>query len=282
MIELPSSRDIPDQAAQYAYELRGKHRLGDRGIHDLFGFVETSLGYLLFRYPFGETAMQWFASPFHSHRLIATNSSMRLGREIFTLAHEIGHHMFDLDPDQNKMIGDNETGQFSTANLIEYRADWFAACFLMPEIGVKTTFRLLRENFSIDYRLILQLQREFSVSYTAMTRRLRDLSLINEEQRRSLNDYYNETNLNLHQLMTIYGGDTRLLEPAQVKHIPVNYLETLKTNYVNGWITYDVVVNTLGLVGLSPSNLGIEEKPEPSYEDDDDSIFDKIFTEYGE
>lgn len=282
-IELPSRiEDIPEQAADRAERLRGEFGLGDRGIRDLFKFVETALGYLLFRYPFGEDSIQGFAAPFRGERLIVTNSSQRLGRELFTLAHEIAHHIFDLDENQNRMISDVRTGEFSQENLREYRADWFAACFLMPEKGVKAVFRELRTQMKLSPRLVILMQEEFSVSYTAMVRRLRDLQLISEEEWKMLNDYYLLTGQTLTKLTEKYGGNTQLLERSNIIHVPRRYLECLLVNYENGWISYDSLRKTLALVDLTPEDVGIEPRTLEINDEDDDSVLDDLLTELDE
>ena len=78
-----------------ANSLREKCNVSRYGIVDLFKDCE-SLGYKLLRYPLGENADLGFSVKKDNDTIIFTNSCIRLSREIFTLAHEIGHILFHL------------------------------------------------------------------------------------------------------------------------------------------------------------------------------------------
>ena len=73
-----------------ADSFRVKCKISRYGIIDLFKECER-LGYKLLRYPLGENADLGFTVKRDNDIVIFTNSCSRLSREIFTLAHEIGH-----------------------------------------------------------------------------------------------------------------------------------------------------------------------------------------------
>lgn len=73
--------------------VREKCKVSRYGIIDLFKEC-ARLGYKLIRYPLGENADLGFTIKKDQDIVIFTNSSIRLSREIFTLAHELGHAVF--------------------------------------------------------------------------------------------------------------------------------------------------------------------------------------------
>ena len=128
----------------------GKCRLSRYGIIDLFKECER-LGYKLFRYPLGESADLGFTVKRDSDIVIFTNSCSRLSREIFTLAHEIGHVTLHLT-DTASFIDDTVTitGRSTDANR---RQNYFAACLLMPsESGTDSLIWKFRISAKTDYR----------------------------------------------------------------------------------------------------------------------------------
>ena len=93
-------RDIRIQA----YTLREKCKVSRYGIIDLFKECER-LGYKLLRYPLGEEADLGFVMKKDNDIVVFTNTCSRLAREIFTLAHEIGHIVLHLEK-ENTFIDD--------------------------------------------------------------------------------------------------------------------------------------------------------------------------------
>ena len=85
-------RDIRKKADQ----IRRNMRISNYGIMNLYKECE-SVGWKVIRYPLGENADLGFAMKKDKDIIIFTNSSSRLSREIFTLAHEIGHAVLHMD-----------------------------------------------------------------------------------------------------------------------------------------------------------------------------------------
>lgn len=272
--KLPQTlQEIEEQAEREAKNLRLLHQLGIRGIKDIFQFIEKTLGYLLVRYPFGENSMQGFAAVHTGEPLIVTNSSERLGREIFTAGHELGHHVFDIRKDRPKLIYDNKTGIFDRLNLIEYRADCFAANFLMPKEGIEAAVKELgKKSNEINYFDVIQIQTEFSVSYSAMVRRLKELGFIGPEKASELYNYYNNLGVNLTSLFNQIDIEPTLLERQNIVKVPVKYLEYLKSNYENGYIPFSVVEKVLAQINKTPEELGFVQKEVIHHEEDDSDI----------
>ena len=71
-------------------------KIGRYGIIDLFKECDR-MGYKLLRYPLGENSDLGFMVKKDKDIVVFTNSCSRLSREIFTLAHEIGHVILHLN-----------------------------------------------------------------------------------------------------------------------------------------------------------------------------------------
>ncbi|MED4884933.1 ImmA/IrrE family metallo-endopeptidase [Bacillus smithii] len=254
-------QELNEEAEEKADELRTRYKLGIRGIKDIFQFIDQTLGYLLIRYPLGENSLQGFAAVHTGERLIVTNSSQRLGREIFTAAHEIGHHEFDIDVENPSIIHDEHIGKFNQDDAIEYRADCFAAHFLMPKEGIKKALKEIGKiNSEITYFDVIQLQIEFGVSYNAMVKRLFLLGFIDKAKSDELYGYYPNLGLSLTGLFNRINADTKLIDRSNVVQVPVKYFKYLQSNYENGLISYEVLENVLSKINKRPEELGFVYK----------------------
>lgn len=83
--------------------VREKCKVSRYGIIDLFKEC-ARLGYKLIRYPLGENADLGFTIKKDQDIVIFTNSSIRLSREIFTLAHELGHAVLHMEADSSLLM----------------------------------------------------------------------------------------------------------------------------------------------------------------------------------
>ena len=108
-------------------------------------------------------------------KFILVNSNHSLGRQNFTIAHELYHlfiqEIFEIHP--------CKTGSFDTKNKEEYSADYFASCLLMPESGIHEMIpdKELKKN-TISLQTIIKLEQYFSVSHSSMLMRLKMLGFI--------------------------------------------------------------------------------------------------------
>ena len=108
--------------------------------------------------------------------IIAVNNSYLKppGRQRFTAAHEIGHHLLRkrISPDQNRLFFVDSANTRKT--LLERGCDRFAALLLMPEQLVRQWFEELAGN--PENRVAIMAER-FGVSHSAMRMRLREIHL---------------------------------------------------------------------------------------------------------
>lgn len=124
-------------------------------------------------------------------KIIFVNANLRTSRKHFTIAHELGHHYLDHPLQNGAIICDSDSVFGRNKPEQEKEADYFAACFLMPENLVKQKrtefFHQCSQQttlFPADQHLEQQpqLQRYLSdwlrVSMEAMGYRLDELKLV--------------------------------------------------------------------------------------------------------
>ena len=112
---------------QKALQARQEHNVQTYGVKDIFSLV-TQSDIDLIRYPFGKDKMLGFAAVFERKKIVVSNSSEMLSREIFTIAHELGHVIYDFKDENNNVKIDIEINEDSE-DISEARAFYFAELF---------------------------------------------------------------------------------------------------------------------------------------------------------
>lgn len=236
-----------------ALELRSRFGIESYGIPDIFLLIEK-MDIILIRYPIGRDAICGFSTIFEGKNVIVSNSSEILSREIFTIAHELGHCIYDFEGDEQKVIIDNKTNQESD-DFIENRADYFAAVLLMPEEELRKFLKFeLQKDFSeIKARDIIRIQVEFNVSFSTAVKRLFELRFIDSIHRNALyeeRDRY--TSKTLFQIMKL---EDKLLKAADLLEVPKKYYEYVLSNFENGYIVFDKLKEALAIVGVDSESI---------------------------
>lgn len=115
------------------------------------------------------------------HRFMLVNSNHQLGRQNFTIAHELYHLFIEKKPTPHKC----NPGYIKSP--IERLADMFASTLLMPKEGI---YQLTPENElekdNISIATILKLEQYFLVSHSALLIRLKEVELISEKKFKEL------------------------------------------------------------------------------------------------
>jgi Zn-dependent peptidase ImmA (M78 family) len=160
-------------------------------------------------------------------KFILINSECTLGRQYYTICHEL-YHLF-IQKDFKTMLC--QTGLFNNKNVIEYSADWFAAFLMLPEEGI---LRLIppdevKKN-KITLPTILNIEQHFSCSRKALLRRLDNIGLIEYEK-------YEHLNENVKFSATQYGYNTALYSKGNENLIIGNYGQLARKLLDNGLIT---------------------------------------------
>ena len=124
-------------------------------------------------------------------KIIFVNANLRTSRKHFTIAHELGHHYLGHSLQNGAIICDNDSVFGKNKPEQEKEADYFAACFLMPEDLVKqkrmeflsqcpqqTTLFQADQQLEQKHQLQWDLSNYFQVSMEAMGYRLDELKLV--------------------------------------------------------------------------------------------------------
>lgn len=147
--------------------------LGEGKISNLFEAVEA-VGLKVLRIPipidnfFGLSACSSAEGAFV---LINTYNSITIERQIFTLAHELGHLIFHRDDYQDRLL---EEGTKEEEKMREKVADYFAGHLLVPQPELERLYEL-----SYD---IISLKEYFRVSYQVILKRLEQMEIIKYNQ----------------------------------------------------------------------------------------------------
>jgi Zn-dependent peptidase ImmA (M78 family) len=150
--------------ARLADIVREELGLGRAPVGDLPALVERHFGLGAVTWPVGKTVSGLCAHG-ADVALMLVSSSFPVGHQRFTAAHELAHH---LAGDPREVIIESDVFAISTPP--ERRANAFAAALLMPTDGL----REVAGGRPIDDVVLVELIREFGVSYTALLYRLGD------------------------------------------------------------------------------------------------------------
>lgn len=105
---------------------------------------------------------------------IFVNSENTVERQIFSLAHEYGHTLMH----RSFYRSPEPAAGLPKDHELELMANQFAACFLVPESGLRLVFNRDVGEKQVGVEDIVHLKHVFHVSAEMMLRRLADLSLI--------------------------------------------------------------------------------------------------------
>lgn len=251
-----------------AETVRNDCNITDYGFHNIFESAEK-INYRVIRYPIGENEFLGFALTRDNERIIFSNSSLIKSREIFTIAHEIGHQKLHLLGQEKTMIKDDD---FDGINEYEVEANYFAACLLMPDEKVKKFIRLelndkpVEEWNGLD---IAKIQTSFNVSYDMVLNRLNALSLINSSIYNKLKKEKIEKTAT--KLLNVINGNIDLCAASGVKKIPAEFLEWVITNYNQKLIPFESFEMAMNYV-----DLNAEDFREPTEKAENEDTFEEL------
>ena len=117
-------------------------------------------------------------------KTIIINSSMSLGRQRFSMAHELYHLNYDFD--SQTIVCPQK---IAVGNENERKADAFAACLLMPRDGIFSMVQeQLKDKNNLQWKDIISLEQYYGVSHAALILRLLEEDLINKSEYEKFSD----------------------------------------------------------------------------------------------
>ena len=131
----------------------------------------------------------------NEQKYIIINSNIdNVGRKNFTIAHELGHYFLNHQLKSSMHIDTAINEECSSKDPIEYEADYFATCLLMPEDKItpavksilyrinkslnKIPIYITNHNYKIWKVINKELTNRYGVSETALRYRLYSLGLV--------------------------------------------------------------------------------------------------------
>ena len=260
-------REIRIQADSF----REKCKISRYGIIDLFKECDR-LGYKLLRYPLGEAADLGFALLKDDDVIIFINTSIRLSREIFTLAHEIGHVILHINGEKS-FIDNNSTIAGSNVDEKEQEANYFAACLLMPSEVVERFIDLELPDFEengLSGMDIARMMSEFNVSYDVALNRFESLGKIDINQKTRLQTERTEKRVG--NLLRSIGGNARLNAAGNEIVIPYEYIDYVIYNYNHNAVPRETLEKVLDYYQLTIEDISDRLVDFPSEDDDLDDL----------
>ena len=254
-----------------ADSLREKCKVSRYGIIDLFKECDR-LGYKLLRYPLGEDADLGFVLKKYDDIIIYINTSIRLSREIFTLAHEIGHIILHLNGEQ-PFIDNNATIAGDNVDKKEQEANYFAACLLMPADEIERFIDLELPDFEkngLSGMDIARIMSEFNVSYDMALNRLESLGKIDSNQKMRLETERTEKRVG--NLLKSIGGNSRLNVAGNEIVIPYEYIDYSIYNYNHNAIPKETLEKVLDCYQLTIEDISDRLMKFPEEDDDLDDL----------
>lgn len=254
-----------------ADSFREKCKVRGYGIIDLFKDCER-FGYKVVRYPLGENANLGFALIKDKDIVIFTNSCSRLSREIFTLAHEIGHVVLHIS-ENISFIDDNMTISDRSSNEKEQEANYFAACLLMPDDEIEKFLDLRIVGFEkggLTATDIARIMSEFNVSFDMALNRLENLEKIDKIEKIRLDNEKMEKRVG--NLLRSAGGNSRLNIPSNDIVIPYEYIDYVIYNYNSNAIPQETLERALEYYQLNIEDVSDRLIEHHDDEDDIDAL----------
>lgn len=223
---------------------------------------------LLCEYPFSDTDgthtygnITWFKTDNETITFIGLNTSSFYDEQIFAIAHEIYHYITQSGKAYTPDMEYEDT-------ITEKKADRFAAELLLPEAALKAVavgmlgssdMREIPETRLL--RFIARIQCDWWLPFQAIINRLYEEGFIDESQYEKLYeiDCRSEDGMYRRLLKNIDAEISELLN-KKTKTVGVSnkVVETIISNYEDGFIDDDEFVSTLAMFDKKPEDFGFD------------------------
>lgn len=184
-------------------------------------------------------------------RFMMVNQEHNLGKQHFTIAHEL-YHLFIQE---NFMSQSCKTGRFDKRDIEEYKADMFAAYFLLPHDGLTLGIpsNELSNRDAIRLQTILKLEQYYSVSRRAVLQRLKNLGIIT-----SLS--YDRYTVDVRRSAAAYGYELDLYKPGNENLVIGDYGVKAHQLFEDEKISESHYLELMRTIGYDPSEQQAENE----------------------
>lgn len=187
------------------------------------------------------------ALKYEDKRGILINSNQSIGRQHFSIAHEL-YHLYVQQDFQPKP---SSAGAFNKQDPDEFAADQFAVFLLMPEDGIlKLIPNVEIGTKRLGLRTIFKISSYFRVSLQATWIRLEKLGYVNRSYKAEFDELVKQTSIKT--LSDQFGGDTTLYQKGREGHLVGDLAQMSKKLFENDVISEISYLRTLDRIGLNP------------------------------
>ncbi len=231
------------QIVHDASEFRSQNNIGPKEtikLESLLLKLNVITIFLPFKSDFSGMSMK-----LNDKRFMLINSENTIGRQNFTICHEL-YHLF-IQKDFTYMMC--KTGLFDKKDKIEYQADSFAAYFLLPDEGI---WALIPENEraknKVSLPTIVRIEQYFSCSRQALMYRLSELNFLGHEK-------YEIYMTNVKNSARKLGYPTTLYESGNANLVLGNYGEIANLLYNRNLISQTNFTNLMNDIGIKDEEI---------------------------
>lgn len=171
---------------------------------DIFKLVQTIDNLTLVFYPLGEN-ISGICYIGNKSNIIAINSDMSVGRQRFSLAHELYHLYYD-----KKSMNSISLMKIGEGDINEKKADQFASFFLIPQSSLYRLVEKIKTKYNrteLTVEDTIKIEQYYGVSHQAMLFRLLNDGYINHNQ-------INEMSGGVIEIASRLGYDTTIYYPS--------------------------------------------------------------------
>lgn len=208
---------------------------------------------------------------------LGLNTADYFDKQVFAIGHEL-YHYYSKTGSHLSRLNDVEN------NLIEAKANRFAAEFLFPEVALKSivieefkTSKLHKIPEKTLLRFIVRLQCTWWLPYRSIVKRLSEIGAISEAQYHKLYDI-NERDLNSEygKMGLAFNKEVhnKLNKKTNKIGTSAKDIEIIIRNFEDNLIDEDMFFETLNLFGKSPNDFGYKI----TVSDEDLDEFDAFFS----
>lgn len=177
-------------------------------------------------------------------RFILVNSNHSIGKQHFTIGHELYHHFVQEDFKSMSCT----TGFFNKKDKTEYDADWFSAFLLLPEdclLNLIPSNELSKNKLTLP--TIVKIEQYFACSRRAVLHRLDNMDLINYSN-------YEKYTIGVKNSAISLGYDKKLYESGNDGLVIGDYGQRVKKLFENEVISESHYFSLFNDIGIDVEN----------------------------
>lgn len=174
--------EMMNKIERLASRFRAKYQLdGLKTALDLERLLEK-MDILLFKSPLSQGISGGFFKV-DQERIILVNTAKTVGRQNFSIAHELYHAEYSLD--MKSALCNTGSSLDAGGNEEEKKADMFASALLMPREGIdRNILEIQKEEWdTVTLKTVVWLEHVYKASHSAMCWRLHNLDYIDAKTR---------------------------------------------------------------------------------------------------